>query len=75
VLISLGIIAALATNVQARLGSMFRSVDANDAKSFISVGDSPGRSRMSARDNTYFQFNDYAPDSNHDCQSDSYFDD
>jgi hypothetical protein len=74
VLISLVIITAVSTNVQASLGSMLRMGDAN---SDVSATDQAlGRATLSARGYTYFQFyEDYAPDSSHDCHSDPYYDD
>ena len=65
VLISLGIIAAASTNVQARLGSMLRS----NANAYVSAEDhASGQAVMGGR-SRYFNSYDFAPDS-HECNSD-----
>ncbi|MBI5839836.1 MAG: hypothetical protein HZB19_07015 [Chloroflexi bacterium] len=68
VLISLGIIAVVFTSAQARLGSMLRKAEANNANAYMSAGgQSLGRANMSARVHTYYQYD--APDSSHNCDS------
>jgi len=64
-LISLGIIAAVAPNVQARLGSMLRGAEANTA-AYISAGDQAMDGAAVGGRARYFQSNDYS----HDCNSD-----
>ena len=65
VLISLGIIAAAAPNVQARLGSMLRGAESNTA-AYISADAQVMDGAAVGGRSRYFQSNDYY----HDCNSD-----
>ena len=65
VLVSLGIIAAAAPNVQARLGSMRRRGESNPA-AYISADAQVMDGAAVGGRSRYFQSNDYS----HDCNSD-----
>ena len=77
VLISLVIIAAAASPiVQSRLGSVFRKAGVNTsaATSMFSDNQTLKQGTMDEQIPEPSQYNDFAPDSSHDCNSDSSLD-
>ncbi len=64
VLISLGVIAAAAPNIQARLGNMLRRAESNNT-AYISADDKAVGSATVGGRSRYFQSDDFS----HDCTS------